>query len=455
MLEQTGLSQTLRSRHVAMISIGGIIGAGLFVGSSSAIAAIGPAVILSYLLAGLLILLSMRMLGELALANPEIGFFTDYPRKVFGQGWGFVGGWLYWYFWIIVVAVEALAGAIILNQWIALPVWLIGLVLLACLTVVNLFSARSYGEFEFWFSSVKVAAIIAFILVTGAYVLGLSSDKGPDFSNLTRFNGFAPFGALSALAGVATVIFSLTGAEITTVAAVESKEPARAIAKMTTTLTLRVLLFYVISIFLILCTVAWNSIRPGTSPFVAALVQIGIPGAALAMNIVVLTAVLSCLNSGLYVTSRVLFALAAKGDAPQALVTLNRRRVPARAILTGSVFGYAALIASVVSPTGVFSFLVNASGAAMLVLYFMIGAAQIRQRMTIDAAELERLTFRMWFFPWASYFAQAGILAVLIAMAFFPDLASQLYTTMGFVTLLWFFYFARRSAFLRSSKAAG
>jgi L-asparagine transporter-like permease len=201
--------------------------------------------------------------------------------------------------------------------------------------------------------------------------------------------------------------------------------------------------------------VAWNSIKPGTSPFVAALVQIGIPGAALAMNIVVLTAVLSCLNSGLYVTSRVLFALAAQGDAPQALVALNRRRVPARAILTGSVFGYAALVASVVSPTGVFSFLVNASGAAMLVLYFMIGAAQIRQRMAMSAAELERLTLRMWFFPWASYFAQAGILAVLIAMAFFPDLASQLYTTMGFVALLGFFYFARRSAFLRSSKATG
>ena len=131
-----------------MISIGGIIGAGLFVGSSAAIAAIGPAVICSYIVAGLLILLSMRMLGELALANPEIGFFTDYARKVLGHGWGFVGGWLYWYFWMIVVAVEALAGAIILNeQWIALPVWLIGLVLLACLTLVNLFSARSYGEF--------------------------------------------------------------------------------------------------------------------------------------------------------------------------------------------------------------------------------------------------------------------------------------------------------------------
>jgi GABA permease len=445
MPEPIGLSRTLQSRHVAMISIGGIIGAGLFVGSSAAIASIGPAVIFSYIIAGLLILFSMRMLGELALANPEIGFFTDYARKVLGHGWGFVGGWLYWYFWMIVVAVEALAGAIILNQWIALPVWLIGLVLLLCLTVVNLFSARSYGEFEFWFSSIKVAAIIAFILVTGAYVLGLSPQHaGPDFSNLVRFGGFAPFGGLSALAGVATVIFSLTGAEIATVAAVESKEPARAIASMTTTLTVRVLLFYVISMFLILCTVAWNVIKPGTSPFVAALVQVGIPGAALVMNFVVLTAVLSCLNSGLYVTSRVLFALAANGDAPQALVALNRRKVPVRAILTGSAFGYGALIASVVSPTGVFSFLVNASGAAMLLLYLMVGTAQIRHRMAMAPGELDALGFKMWLFPWLSYAAQMGILAVLVAMAFFPDLASQLYTTLVFVAVLWLLYFALR-----------
>jgi L-asparagine transporter-like permease len=317
---------------------------------------------------------------------------------------------------------------------------------MAVMTAVNLLSARSYGEFEFWFSSIKVAAIIAFILVTGAYVLGLSAHPGPDFSNLTRFGGFAPFGALSALAGVATVIFSLTGAEIATVAAVESKEPARAIASMTTTLTVRVLLFYVVSIFLILYTVAWKTIKPGTSPFVAALVQIGIPGAALVMNLVVLTAVLSCLNSGLYVTSRVLFALAANGDAPQALVALNRRKVPARAILTGSAFGYAALIASVVSPTGVFSFLVNASGAAMLLLYLLVGVAQIRHRAAMAPGELAALGLRMWLYPWLSYAAQIGILAVLLAMAFFPDLASQLYTTLAFAAVLWLLYFALRRA---------
>ena len=444
MSETPRLSHTLQSRHVAMISLGGIIGAGLFVGSSAAIASIGPAVIVCYILAGILILFTMRMLGELAVANPGIGFFTDYARKVLGHPFGFIGGWLYWYFWMIVVAVEAIAGAIIIAQWIAAPVWLIGLVLLVCLTGVNLMSARSYGEFEFWFSSIKVAAIIAFILITGSYVLGLTPGHSADISPLTAFGGFAPHGIVSVLAGVVTVIFSLTGAEITTVAAAESKEPAKAIASMSTTLTVRVVLFYVLSIFFIVAAVNWTTIKPGQSPFIAALNLIGIPGSAMVMNIIVLTAVLSCLNSGLYVTSRALFALAAHGDAPKSLTVLNKRNVPARAILVGTVFGYAAMIASVVSPTVVFTFLVNASGTAMLFLYGMIGVAQIRYRSGLSADEVSRLQLKMWLFPALSYFTVAGIMAVLIAVGMIPDLRSQLTATTGFMIFLLVFYFVFR-----------
>ncbi len=445
MTEAPRLSHTLQSRHVAMISLGGIIGAGLFVGSSAGIATIGPAVILCYILAGLLILFSMRMLGELAVANPGIGFFTDYARKVLGHPYGFVGGWLYWYFWMIVVAVEAIAGAMIIAQWVAAPVWLIGLVLLACLTGVNLMSARSYGEFEFWFSSIKVAAIIAFIIVTGSYVFGLMPGHGMDFSSLTAFGGFAPHGPLSVLAGVATVIFSLTGAEITTVAAAESKEPVKAIAAMSTTLTVRVVLFYVLSIFFIIAAVNWTTIKSGQSPFVAALLHIGIPGSAMAMNIIVLTAVLSCLNSGLYVTSRALFALAAQGDAPEVLIALNKRNVPARAILAGTVFAYGAMLTSIfLSATGVFTFLVNASGTAMLFLYLMIGVAQIRHRYSLSPEAQTQLPLKMWLFPPLSYFTVIGIVAVLVAMGFIPDLQSQLTTTLLLIAFLLVFYFLFR-----------
>src|SRR5262244_4439050 len=163
------LSRSLRPRHVTMISIGGIIGAGLFVGSSAAIAATGPAIVLSYLLTGVLILMVMRMLGEMAVALPQVRAFTEFARVGLGPWAGFIAGWLYWYFWIIVVPVEAIAGARILHDWLGLPAWLLGLVLMGVMTGVNLLSARSYGEFEFWFSSIKVSAILVFIAFAAAF----------------------------------------------------------------------------------------------------------------------------------------------------------------------------------------------------------------------------------------------------------------------------------------------
>ena len=423
--EAPTLGKGLASRHVEMISIGGIIGAGLFVGSSAAIAAVGPAIIVSYILAGLVILCVMRMLGEMAAANPGIGAFTEFSRIGIGNWAGFTSGWLYWYFWVIVVAIEAIAGAALLKEWLPFEVWQIGLALMVIMTLVNLMSTRSYGEFEFWFASVKVAAILAFIAIGASYLLGFAPPETGRLQNLVA-NGFAPFGWVSILSGVTTVIFALCGAEIATIAAAESAEPAKTIGRMTTSVALRILLFYVLSMIVILAVVPWSEIKPGVSPFAFALDRIGVPFAALAMKMVVLTAVLSCLNSGLYVTSRVLFTLAAKGDAPAALVVLNRRKVPARAILIGTVLGYAAVIASIISPQLVFAFLVNASGATMLMIYLLTAVSHIRLRRRLEKTAPERLTLRMWLFPGLSYVVIVSIAGVLVAMAFTPDLATQL-----------------------------
>jgi L-asparagine transporter-like permease len=192
----------------------------------------------------------------------------------------------------------------------------------------------------------------------------------------------------------------------------------------------RILLFYVLSMLLILSIVPWREIAPGTSPFAVALDRVGVPATAITMKFIVLTAVLSCLNSGMYVTSRVLFVLASKGDAPQWAVKLNRRRVPARAILIGSLFGYGAVIASVISPTRVFAFLVNASGATMLMIYLLIALAQIRLRNQIEKTQPERLVIRMWLFPFLSWLVIAAITGVLASMLFAPDLAVQLYASL-------------------------
>lgn len=429
----SSLGRELKSRHVTMITIGGVIGAGLFVGSSAAIATVGPAVVLSYLIAGILVTLIMRMLSEMASTHPGEGAFTEYTRHGLGNWAGFVGGWLYWYFWVVVIAIEAIAGGVIIAEWIPLPMWQIAAGLLLALAAVNLLSTRSFGEFEFWFASIKVAAIIVFIVVAGGYALGFAPSAVP--VNLTSGGGFMPFGAAAVLAGVATVIFSLVGAEIATIAAAEAAEPSKVVARLTTTIITRILLFYVLSVFLIVAVVPWSSIVPGQSPFVAALDRIGVPGAGLAMTLVVLTAVLSCLNSGLYVVSRVLFVLAGRGDAPKSLVAVNRRQVPVRSILVATVASALLLGVAIVSPDDAFTLLVNASGALMLMVYLLVALAQIRLRRMRQVEGAPPPPIRMWLFPWLSWAAVAGMVGLLVAMGFMPALRSQLFASMGVALL--------------------
>jgi GABA permease len=442
------LSRSLRSRHVSMIAIGGIIGAGLFVGSSTAINTVGPAAVASYAIAGLIILLVMRMLSEMAIAVEGAQTFPEFARIGLGHLAGFLSGWLYWYFWVVVVAIEAIAGAKIISDWFpALPVWLVGVTLMAVLTAVNLMSARSYGEFEFWFSSIKVAAIIVFIVIAGAYAFGITSGHGASFANLGSHGGFAPHGWGVVLAGVTSTIFSLCGAEIATIAAAESEEPAKTISRMTVTVSVRILIFYVLSVLLIVVVVPWTEIVPGISPFATALKFMGYGWADVIMNSVVLVAVLSCLNSGLYVTSRALFGLAKYGDAPQWLVQVNRRKVPARAIVVASLFSYGALAAGRLSPDTVFSFLLNSSGVTMMLLYLLISFAQLRLRAQFEATAPERLQIRMWVHPWGTGLAIVGLVAIMVFMGLTPDLASQLWASLvvaaGFAAA---FFVVRRRA---------
>jgi GABA permease len=420
------LSRSLKPRHLTMISIGGIIGAGLFVGSGTSIATIGPAIVVSYLITGTLVLLVMRMLGEMAMSLPGVHSFTDFPRAALGPGAGFVTGWLYWYFWMIVVPFEAIAGANILHAYLPLPAGVLGLVLMAAMTAVNLMSARSYGEFEFWFSSIKVSAIIAFIVIGAAYAFGWTSPGGATFANLTSHGGFMPYGAVSVLAGAVTVFFQLTGAEIITVAAVESAEPARAVAQLTSSIIVRVLTFYVGSIFFIVAIVPWNLIEVGKSPFTRALLQMHFAWAGRVMDFIILTAVLSCLNSAFYVCSRVLFVLAAHGDAPQGLIELNRRRVPVRSVLLCALAGIAGILAAITAPQRVFAFLQDGAGALMVFIYMIVAIAQVRLRRRRERAGEPQPALTMWLFPWASYAAIAGMAAVLIAMAFTPSLTEEL-----------------------------
>ena len=410
-----------------MIALGGVIGAGLFVGSGVVIKSAGPAAVISFAITGFLVLLVMRMLGEMAVAVPTVGSFYEYARLAWtdhptiGKLAGFLTGWMYWYFWVICVALEAVAGAGLVRFWLPNePAWAISLALLLTLTVTNLVSVKSFGEFEFWFASIKVAAIVVFLLVAGLYVTGFWPGVAASAVHLTAHGGFAPNGLLPVLTGAVAATGFYFGAEIVTIAAAEAVEPEKAVARATNSVISRVLLFYVGSIFLVVCLVPWNSAAIET-PYVSALNAMGIPAAAQIMNAVVLTAVLSALNSGLYASSRMLFALTRRGDAPRGLAALTRKGVPARAILLGTLFGYVAVVMSYVSPDTVFAFLVNSYGTVALFVYLLIAVSQLRLRARLEREDPARLALRMWAYPYLTYLAIAGMLGILIAMAFIPD----------------------------------
>ncbi len=416
------LRKSLQRRHMQMIALGGVIGAGLFVGSGVVVGTAGPAAVISFAITGMLVVLVMRMLGEMAVAYPVIGGFYEYSRISLGDLAGFLTGWMYWYFWIIVVALEAVAGAKILGLWWpAIQPWEFTLALTALFTLVNLMSVRSYGEAEFWFASIKVVAITIFLIAGTVFVFGLWPGAAGGLAHLTLHGGFMPNGLVPVLTGAVAATGFYFGTEIVAVAAAESAEPEKAVAESMQSVIWRVLIFYVGSIFLVVCIVPWNDTNLMSRPYVSVLQTLKIPGAVTAMSLIVLTAVLSALNSGLFASSRMLMALAAKGDAPHLFARLDRRGVPVAALFAGTAFAYAAVVMSYVSPDRVFAFLVNSYGTVAIFVYVLIAASQLKLRRRLERESPERLRMRMWFYPHLTRFAILLMLLIVAAMGFIPD----------------------------------
>ncbi|MEU2654866.1 amino acid permease [Streptomyces sp. NPDC007325] len=420
-----GLKAGLKNRHLSMIAIGGVIGAGLFVGSGGGIAKAGPAILISYALVGAMVVFVMRMLGEMAAARPNSGSFSAYADQALGRWAGFSIGWLYWFFWVVVLAVEATAGAVILENWIpAVPQWAWALIVTALLTATNLGSVASYGEFEFWFAGIKVVAIGAFVVIGLLAVFGVlpgSDNPGAGFAHLTDTGGFFPNGYGAVLTGVLMVVFSFMGSEIVTLAAGESEDPRRAVTKATNSVIWRIGIFYLGSIFVVLTLLPWNdkSITEKGS-YVAALDSIGIANAGTIMEVIVLTAVLSCLNSGLYTASRMAFSLGERGDAPKSFARVNAKGVPTVAILSSVVFGFVAVYFNYAFKDTVFNFLLNSSGAIALFVWLVICFTQLRMRGILLRESPEKLTVKMWLFPYLTW-ATAGLIMFVIGYMFFDD----------------------------------
>jgi GABA permease len=402
-----------------MISIAGVIGAGLFVGSANAIKAAGPAVLISYFLAGTLVVLVMRMLGEMATANPDTGSFSVYSERALGGWAGFSVGWLYWWFWVLVIPVEATAAAAILSDLVGAPQWVWALAVTLLLTVTNLASVGNYGEFEFWFALIKVVAIVAFIGIGAAAIFGLIPDsKVSGIDSLWQPDGFMPHGFGAVIAGMLVTMFSFMGTEIVTIAAAESPDPTTGISRAVNSVIWRISLFYIGSIFVIVALMPYDKLTGGS--YQSTLEAIGIPGSKIVMDLVILTAVASCLNSALYTASRMLFSLGDRRDAPRAVRKLTGNGVPWVAVLASMVVGFLAVIGNYVLPEKIFAYLLATSGAVALFVYLAISASQfvLGRKMR---AEGERAPVRMWLFPYLTVTVMVAIVAVLVLMAFDPD----------------------------------
>ncbi|MFJ4821804.1 amino acid permease [Streptomyces bacillaris] len=425
------LAPGLKQRHLTMLGLGGVIGAGLFVGSGAGIAVAGPAIVVSYLIAGALAMLVMRMLGEMSAAMPASGSFSVHAERALGRWAGFSVGWLYWFLLVVVLAVEATAAAQIAHGWVpAVEPWAWVLLFMVVFTAANLTAVKNFGEFEFWFASLKVGAIVVFLGLGVLAVLGWLPDTDPvGMTNLTGQGGFLPNGWGGVVAGVLTVVFAFGGLEVVTIAAAETADPARAVGRAVRSAVVRILFFYVGSMLVIVTVLPWTAQQAGLSPYVKVLDAIGVPSAGQIMNIVVFVALLSALNANLYGSSRMVFSLAERGEAPRGLLKVSGGSsgqeggsrgqaggVPRRAVLASVAFGFVSVLLNLLWPDTVFLYMLNSVGAVLLFVWALIAASQLRLRARLEREAPQALELRMWCFPYLTWLTLAGLLGVLLLM---------------------------------------
>ncbi|WP_326616298.1 amino acid permease [Streptomyces anulatus] len=419
------LSHGLKQRHLTMLGLGGVIGAGLFVGSGAGIAVAGPAIVVSYLIAGALAMLVMRMLGEMSAAMPASGSFSVHAERALGRWAGFSVGWLYWFLLVVVLAVEATAAAQIAHGWVpGIEPWAWVLLFMVVFTAANLTAVKNFGEFEFWFASLKVGAIVVFLVLGLLAVFGWLPDTDPvGMTNLTGQGGFLPNGWGGVVSGVLTVVFAFGGLEVVTIAAAETDDPARAVGRAVRSAVVRILFFYVGSMLVIVTVLPWTAQQAGLSPYVKVLDAIGVPSAGQIMNIVVFVALLSALNANLYGSSRMIFSLAERGEAPRGLLKVSgggsresTGGVPRRAVLASVAFGFVSVLLNLLWPDTVFLYMLNSVGAVLLFVWALIAASQLRLRARLEQEAPEALSLRMWCFPYLTWVTLAGLFGVLLLM---------------------------------------
>lgn len=424
-----GYTKALSKRQVQMIAIGGAIGVGLFLGAGGRLATAGPSLILAYAVCGLAAFFVMRALGELVLHRPVSGSFVEYAREFIGPWAGFTSGWMYWVNWAMTGIAEITAVAIYMHKWFPdLPQWITALVALVVLVAINMLSVKLFGELEFWFSVIKVTAIVVFLVVGAGLVIGNADVGGTtaSVSNTLGHGGLFPAGFGIALMTLQAVIFAYSAIELVGIAAGETKDPEKIMPRAINGVVYRIAIFYVGSVLLLTMLLPWDHYTGTESPFVTVFSALGIPAVGDIMNAVVLTAALSSCNSGLYSTGRILRSLAQKGEAPAITGRMNSRHVPYGGILfTGAAY-LAGVVLNYIVPKDAFDIAIAIASLGVVSTWATLIICQMKLRQKALRGEIERPSYRMPGAPYTSWLTLAFLALVIGQMAFSEGQAERI-----------------------------
>ncbi|MGF9697296.1 MULTISPECIES: amino acid permease [Paenibacillus] len=406
------LQKKLKPRHISFMAMGGVIGTGIFKGSAETIGLAGPGVILTYIFAGLLLLVVMAAMAEMATVYKNKNM-KDFVQEAFGSRVSFVMGWMYCFLWLSVCVIEVIAAGSFLQYWFSeVPLWMLSLACAAFIILVNLLSVGVFGEFEFWLAGIKIAMIIIFIILGTALIFGIiPSDNTPYLHNYTQAGGFLPNGWSSIFSALLVVMFSYGGSELIGLTLTETENADKVMPKIVGNFMLRIILFFTLPILIICGLIPWNELGPESSPFVQVLASTGLPGAAHIMNFILVTAVLSAANSGIYGASRMLHSMAVGGEAPKALSRTNRSGSPVNTLLVCSVILLGGSMLGLFAQDQLFRVLLAVPGFVVMLVWICIATSQLKLRKRYPVTP----TFKVWGFPYVTGLAvmALGVIAVM------------------------------------------
>ncbi|WP_179404786.1 amino acid permease [Burkholderia guangdongensis] len=443
------LQRHLSARHIRFLALGSAIGTGLFYGSASAIQLAGPAVILAYLLGGAAVYMVMRALGEMAVREPVAGSFGHYATENLGPFAGFVTGWTYTLEMVIVAIADITAFGIYMGFWFpGVPQWIWVLAVVTIICGLNLCHVKVFGELEFWLSLVKVGAIVAMIgggvaiLVAGMKFGGSGADA-PSFANLWRHGGFLPNGIGGLVASLSVVIFAYGGIEVIGMSAGEAKDPARVIPRAINAVPARILLFYVLTMVVLMSISPWTRVGGNGSPFVQIFSTLGVKSAATILNLVVISAAISAINSDIFGAGRMMFGMARQGQAPRVLMKTSRHGVPWVTVLAMAGALFVGVVLNYVMPKDVFMMVAAIATFATVWVWLMILLSQVAMRRRLPAAEVAALKFKVPLWPVAPALTIAFMCFVIAMLGYFDDTRVALYVGAAWLALLAAVFYGR------------